>query len=155
MDEHSHLRRLDRVWRDPAIYFVTTCTSQRLKFLARPEIFDIIRDEFISAPKRHGWRVGRFVIMPDHLHFFCTEGSSEAASLSRFVGSFKEWTAKRITKQLGLPPPVWQKQFFDHVLRSDESYDAKWSYARENPVRAGLVAKPEDWPWAGELDILF
>ena len=50
-----------------------------------------------------------------------------------------------------LGPPFWQKEFFDHVLRSDESYESKWLYVRENPVRAGLVSSAEDWPCAGEM----
>jgi len=42
------------------------------------------------------------------------------------------------------PPPVWQRGFFDHLLRSDESYAEKWNYVRENPVRAGLAQSAED-----------
>ena len=49
---------------------------------------------------------------------------------------------------------LWQRRFFDHVLRSDESYAQKWNYVRENPVRAGLVAKAEDWPYAGEIILI-
>jgi hypothetical protein len=41
--------------------------------------------------------------------------------------------------------------FFDHVLRSDESYSQKWNYVRENPARAGLVNSAEDWPYQGEI----
>jgi hypothetical protein len=51
----------------------------------------------------------------------------------------------------GIPSPHWQKDFFDHVLRSDESYSEKWQYMRQNPVRAGLVEKPEDWEFQGEI----
>ena len=51
----------------------------------------------------------------------------------------------------GIPAPHWQKGFFDHVLRSDESYAQKWEYVRDNPVRAGLVKKWEDWPYWGEV----
>jgi len=46
---------------------------------------------------------------------------------------------------------VWQEGFFDHVLRSDESYAEKWNYVRQNPVRAGLVARAEEWPYQGEI----
>ncbi|MDQ3117014.1 MAG: hypothetical protein M3Q86_10470 [Verrucomicrobiota bacterium] len=49
---------------------------------------------------------------------------------------------------------VWQEEFFDHVLRSDESYAEKWEYVRENPTRAGLVEKSDDWPWQGEIEEL-
>jgi putative transposase len=47
-----------------------------------------------------------------------------------------------------LPPPLWQRQFFDHVLRSSESYESKWRYVYENPVR---VDAAEDWPYAGRI----
>ena len=47
--------------------------------------------------------------------------------------------------------PIWQKDFFDRQLRRGESYTAKWHYVRENPVRAGVASKAEDWPWQGEI----
>ena len=47
--------------------------------------------------------------------------------------------------------PIWQRRFFDHVLRSDESYAQKWNYVRENPIRAGLVTVAEDWRYSGEI----
>ena len=46
---------------------------------------------------------------------------------------------------------VWQEGFFDHILRSDESYSQKWNYVRENPVRAGFVTSTEEWPYQGEI----
>ena len=49
---------------------------------------------------------------------------------------------------------AWQDGFFDHLLRSGESYAEKWNYVRMNPVRAGLVARPEDWPYSGEIEKL-
>jgi hypothetical protein len=49
---------------------------------------------------------------------------------------------------------LWQPGFFDHLLRNTESYGQKWEYVRENPVRAGLVARAEDWPYHGEIVVL-
>jgi hypothetical protein len=46
---------------------------------------------------------------------------------------------------------LWQEGFFDHVLRSDESSGQKWSYVCDNPVRAGLVKRSEDWSYQGEI----
>lgn len=46
---------------------------------------------------------------------------------------------------------MWQADYFDRFLRSDESYSEKWDYVRSNPVRAGLAADAEDWPFAGEI----
>jgi REP element-mobilizing transposase RayT len=45
----------------------------------------------------------------------------------------------------------WQPGFFDHLLRQNESYAEKWNYVWQNPVRAKLVSKPEDWPYQGEI----
>lgn len=55
---------------------------------------------------------------------------------------------------MGVEPPIWQVDTFDHILRSAESYAEKWNYVRENPVRAALVAKSDDWPWQGEIQRL-
>ena len=152
---HRHLKRLDRVFSDRPLYFITTCAAERRPFLAAPGIAEILIDEFRQAGMRRRWQVGRYVIMPDHLHFFCAEGGEGPPSnLSAFVGLFKQWTSKRIARSFGLRPPIWQREFFDHVLRSGESYASKWAYVRDNPVRAGLAGRWEDWPYAGEIDVL-
>jgi|SRR5262249_60560303 len=75
-----------------------------------------------------------YVIMPDHVHFFCAP-ECDAKTLPTFVGSWKEWTRKAIKHQVRLITCVWQEEFFDHVLRSSESYAEKWNYVRNNPVR--------------------
>ena len=46
---------------------------------------------------------------------------------------------------------IWERGFFDHVIRNEESYARKWEYVRQNPVRAGLVKFTEDWPYQGEV----
>ncbi len=152
--EHKRLRRLEQVWIDPAIYFVTMCVRDRRPLLANPSAHAIVRSEFVGAHARHGWRVGRYVIMPDHVHFFCASDlSPDGKSMSRFVGAIKEWSAKALVTE-GVTPPIWQKQFFDHLLRRSESYAQKSTYVRENPVRAGLAVRSEDWPYAGEIEML-
>src|SRR5437773_8309993 len=98
---HKHLRRLERVWTQHPIYFVTTCTYQRKAILAREEVAKILIREWSSARKRHGWAIGRYVIMPDHVHFFCAS-ELDAKELSIFVGFWKEWTGKGIKRALGL-----------------------------------------------------
>ena len=88
--------------------------------------------------------------MPDHVHFFVAP-INEAKTLSEFLGRWKEWTTKNILRGVGGTSPLWQHRFFDHVLRSRKSYAEKWEYVRQNPVRAGLASKPEDWPHAGHI----
>jgi REP element-mobilizing transposase RayT len=91
--------------------------------------------------------------MPDHVHFFCRP-RPQAKTLSQFMAAWKQWTAKRLIREIVYDLPVWQAEFFDHVLRSSESYAQKWEYVRGNPLRAGLVTRAEDWPWQGEIEIL-
>ena len=66
-----------------------------------------------------------------------------------------------VARQSGHKPGItsklksfWQPGFFDHLLRHNESYAEKWNYVWHNPVRAGLVARPEDWPYQGEIHVI-
>ena len=146
--EHSHLRRLSKIFiRDPA-YFITTCSKNRRKFLDNPAIHKILREEWEGALDRHRWAIGSYVVMPDHVHFFC-KPTPEASKLSELMQHWKEWTSKRIKKELQLDGTVWQEEFFDHLLRSHESYSEKWNYVEQNPVRAGLTETAADWPYSG------
>jgi REP element-mobilizing transposase RayT len=153
MPSHKHLRRLDRIWVAQPIYFITTCTHGRKPVLGNASAFAILKAEWEGARQRHGWAVGRYVVMPDHVHFFCRP-EPDAKPVSAFVGAWKEWTAKRLCRELQVEVPVWQAAFFDHVLRSAESYSEKWAYVRDNPVRKGLVASAESWMWQGVAEEL-
>jgi len=113
----------------------------------------ILSDEWQNAHNRHGWTIGRFVIMPDHVHFFC-RAELGAKTLPIFMQRWKEWTSKGIARQLKLTGNIWQEEFFDHVLRSSESYGRKWEYVKQNPVRAGLAKSSDQWPWQGEIESL-
>src|SRR6476620_7906516 len=66
---HKHLSRFGRVWIDWPIYFITTCTFKRRPILTCTGIANILIDEWRNAHKRHGWAIGRYVIMPDHVAF--------------------------------------------------------------------------------------
>src|SRR5436305_14920706 len=87
--------------------------------------------------------------MLDHFHAFVAV-DDEKVSLSQWMKSVKNTLSKTMRSKT-ISPPHWQKTFFDHVLRSAESYTEKWNYVRENPVRAGLVNRWEDWPFQGEI----
>ncbi len=140
------LRRLDRVFVDSPIYFITACSVDRRPILDCELEHDAFRTFCLNLPQHGAW-IGRYVLMPDHLHLFL---SVEEISLSNWVKSLKNTLSKTL-RSLGCDAPHWQKGFFDHLLRSGESYSQKWDYVRENPVRAGLVESAEDWPFAGEI----
>jgi len=152
MSDFPHLKRLDWTWQKQPLYFITSCVAGRKKLLATPAVHDILREEWSGLLKRHGWAVGRYVVMPDHVHFFITLSPSGGKPLGQTIGIWKEWTAKRILKAMNEPAPLWQPEFFDHLLRSDESLAEKWDYVCKNPVRAGLTKDAGDWPYAGSID---
>jgi putative transposase len=148
----KHLRRLDRVFDDVRgpVFFITCCVRDRQKVLADGRVAHILVEAWQTSPEVYGWFVGRYVVMPDHVHFFAGPRGDEAKSLSQFLASWKRWT-RRCMREQGGPGFAWQREFFDHLLRSDESYEQKWEYVRANPVRAGLVSNPDEWPYQGEL----
>jgi REP-associated tyrosine transposase len=87
--------------------------------------------------------------MPDHVHLFVAL-PIQGISLEKWVQALRSVLGKRLLS-LGFNKPHWQEGFFDHVLRSQESYSQKWDYVRMNPVRAGLCQTPEEWPYQGEI----
>jgi putative transposase len=130
------------------IYFVTAGTAGRRALPANDQIHEMFLEFARRASDRGAW-VGRYVLMPDHLHLFVTN-EDDRIQLSGWIGSLKNCISKTLRGR-GELSPHWQKGFFDHIMRGAESYSQKWDYVRANPVRAGLVARPEEWPYAGEI----
>ncbi len=140
--------RLSCIFPNNPVYFVTACTYRRRAFLATDAANQAFLRFGARAYSAHNIAVGRYVIMPDHIHLFvCGPDNFE---LGRWIGILKQCLAKRVVRAPSADP-VWERGCFDHVLRNDESYAQKWNYVRENPVRAGLVANADDWPYAGEI----
>jgi hypothetical protein len=76
----------------------------------------------------------------------------ESGGRKHSVRFWKSFSARRWPHRKDAP--VWQRHFWDTQLRRGENYDVKWNYVVENPVRASLVPRAEDWPYQGELNIL-
>ena len=141
------LERLFSVVR--SFYFLTFNTSMRARILARPEIHTVFRAFCQTAFNQYDVAVGRYVLMPDHIHLFVVFPPT-GINLSRWVQALRTVLGKELLR-LGQQKPHWQEGFFDHVLRSSDSYSEKWDYVRLNPVRAGLCRNPEDWRYQGEI----
>ena len=148
----SRLHRLDRVFTDAPIYFVTLCVQPRRRVLDDPRVHAAVV-RFGRRGTAVGCRLGRYVLMPDHLHAFVAfDATAEpaAARLSAWAKALKGCISQA-WREAGLGGVRWQKGFFDHVLRTTESYAEKWGYVALNPVRAGLVSEPGAWPFQGEI----
>ena len=160
--KRKHLPRLDCILvRGAPVYFITVCVESRARVLADHAVAEVLTEAWRHSWEAHGWMIGRYLVMPDHVHFFASPGLDTARDLSVFMGCWKRATTIRIRKLQAaghrrMPRPserplAGQKEFFDHLLRSDESYAQKWDYVRQNPVRAGLVSDPDGWPQQGEI----
>ncbi|MCA1594435.1 MAG: transposase [Acidobacteria bacterium] len=129
-------------------YFVTFNTYKRLPLLARPEIHETFHSFCIRA-QEHNVAVGRYMIMPDHVHLFVAL-SPTGLTLSEWIQALKKVLGKQLLR-LAEQKPHWQEGFFDHVLRNSESYGQKWDYVQMNPVRSGFCREAEDWLYQGEI----
>ena len=87
--------------------------------------------------------------MPDHLHL-TLEGTRDNSDLRRCVKVFKQRVAYVLRTEFSVPR-AWQEGYYDHVLRSDETTDLVVRYVLDNPVRAGLVARAEEYQFSGAL----
>ncbi|HSQ01005.1 MAG TPA: transposase [Candidatus Dormibacteraeota bacterium] len=128
----------------PIIVFATVCTAHRRPVLAQPAAATTLREAWLRADT---WFVGRYVVMPDHVHLFCAP--RDDVTLVRWVRFWKaittrRWPGPRLR-------PLWQRDCWDTQLRSATSYTEKWEYVRWNPVRHGLVHHPDEWPYQGEM----
>jgi len=130
----------------PVIVFVTVCAKMRKPILATEAAHQTLVAAWHAA---ESWLVGRYVIMPDHVHLFCAPVEIHPQPLLRWVSYWKSQAARNWPNPDDAP--VWQRHFWDTQLRRDENYTQKWQYVLENPVRAGLVRRAEEWPYAGEM----
>jgi putative transposase len=156
-DKPPRLRLIFQRFNAP-VYFVTFNTHTRASLLATPEVHHgFVRYCRRASDFRVG--VGRYVLMPDHIHLFVCFGAGCTTTLSEWIKGLKRELDRVLHstggKPLNLPgqklTSFWQPGFDDHLLRNDESYAAKWNYVFQNPVRAGLISRAEDWPYAGEI----
>src|SRR6266542_2146876 len=85
--DRTHLSRLRNVWIENPLYFLTCCTAKRRPLLANPRSSAVLTAAWANSPQFHGWSVGRYVIMPDHVHFFARP-AADAKSLPEFI---RDW----------------------------------------------------------------
>ena len=141
-------RNLPHLQNDAKRHFLTFCTLNRW----------ILPDEaktFVLQSMLHDHEKILFVdcavVMPDHAHMIFVpivdEGRNEMVSLARITQAIKSSSAHIINHRLGRKGRIWQEESFDHVLRCSETLDQKIDYVVNNPVRAGLVTTPTDYPW--------
>jgi len=128
----------------PNIFFVTVNAKDRVLWIGQTPVQSDLVDIWGKAAT--AWRVGYFLLMPDHLHFFCApyELGSELDAWIKF------W--KRLFSQLHPNEDwQWQRRAFHHRMRDRVEYEEKLRYVQENPLRKGLAKGLDDWKFQGRV----
>jgi putative transposase len=115
--------------------FLDGCHGRCL--LRQPELAKIVADSLLHFDRQR-YRMGDFIVMPNHVHLLAVFRSAEA--LKEQCDSWLHYTAFRINQRTGEKGKFWQQEPFDHLVRSPEQYDYLRHYIADNPHKAGLKA---------------
>jgi len=142
---------------DPAFYastdhivFITVCTFNRRQAFVRPDLNQLVVDELRALQERYHCSVYTYCLMLDHLHYL-VRPTQDGVSVLTFANRFKGSSTNQ-SWAVGWQGKLWQRGCWDHIVRTEESLLAIAQYILDNPVRKGVVARAEDWPWSGHMN---
>lgn len=128
-------------------YFLTFCTYERHRLFVTADRVAVVHAQFLRAATLARVQVLAYCFMPNHVHLL-TEGQSEDSDGKRFIAHAKQLSGFHFKKQFA-GERLWQRYGFERTLRTDESTLRVARYMLENPVRAGLVTRVQDYPFLG------
>ena len=129
-------------------YFLTISTSQRARAFVSSDAVGIVLEHLVRTSESQWFAVIAYCFMPDHLHAV-VEGVRDASDFQEFVRIFKQQSAFNWKRATGRT--LWHRGYAERVLRSHDDTTIAIRYVIENPVRAGLVPAPEDYPYLGSM----
>jgi putative transposase len=154
-------------------FFTANLLNRRSVLLT--ERIDALREATRRTQRRYPFRIDAFVVLPEHIHAVWTLPPDDADFTMRWRW-IKAWFSRSIAKEERRSPVrkargergIWQRRFWEHLIRNDADYARHVEYCYINPVKHGLVRRVQDWPfssfhrdvqagivpsdWAGEVD---
>ena len=127
------------------MFFVTVNRRRALGPLADHE-YQLVLDAVAESRHKLHFLLYGYVLMPDHWHALIW--TRYPLTISRVVQDIKWISASALNRSGGTSGSVWQHQFWDRFVRHAKEFRERLTYMHLNPVRKGLAAKPEDWPWS-------
>jgi len=127
-------------------YFLTFCTNYRRHAFQNGDVVNLVLAQISRTARESAFELLAYCFMPDHLHLL-VEGTGDNSNCRRFIKSAKQYSGYYFEKDF--KQKLWQRYGFERVLRDDEATLVVARYILNNPVRAGLVADPRDYPFAG------
>jgi putative transposase len=129
-------------------YFVTISTKEQQDIFTDLNAVNAHLDVLNSCCKKENFSIWAYCFMPDHLHLILL--AQENSDLIKFIRIYKQLSGYRYKKETG--KVLWQKSFYDHILRKEENIPQVIKYILENPVRKGMVEYCADYPFSGSLE---
>jgi len=114
-------------------------------YLKDPSVAGMVQDALLFHDQKK-YRLAAWVVMPNHVHLLCTPCVGQ--TLPRIMHSLKSFTSNEANKMLNRSGRFWQKEYFDRYIRNARHFAKVVKYIENNPVRARLCEKPEDWPFS-------
>lgn len=148
------MSRYRRLYIPGGTYFFTVTLADRTATTLVGEI-DLLRSVYASVIQEHPIKCEAMVILPDHIHAVWTLPAGDADFSIRWKkikGRFSQHCRARGTpsrsKLAKGEKGVWQRRFWEHAIRRPEDFQEHIHYCWWNPVKHGLVQRPEDWPYS-------
>ena len=139
------MSRLRRLFITGKIFFVT-CDVLRTRAMLTEDEFDLLAAVFDQVRERRGFLLSGYVFMPDHWHGLLYPAPADA--LPRLMGAIKIASNRTFNRSRRTRGEFWHLRYFDRAIRTVKEYRDALQYIHTNPVKKGLVKKPEDWPWS-------
>jgi putative transposase len=127
-------------------YSLTFCTYQRRPLFITEAVVALVLSQISRAAVEAQFAVVAYCFMPDHVHLLI-EGLAVSCDCRRFIVRAKQYSGFQFSRLHG--DRLWQRYAFEHVLRDDELAMVVAKYILENPIRAGLVRRVDDYPFVG------
>jgi len=145
-DNPGHLRTFDYVglYR----YFLTFCTDYRQRLFTDADAVSLVLSQIMRAAREERFAMVAYCFMPDHAHLLA-QAEHESSDCRGFIKQAKQFSGFYYSQRFGRR--LWQRYGFERVLRNDEATLAVARYIFENPIRAGLVSRVEDYPFLGSM----
>jgi len=128
-------------------YSIRFCTFERKQRFVKQDVVDLTLRQFLRAAAEERFEILAYCFMPDHVHLLI-QGASDDSDCTRFIFRAKQYSGFYYSRQYE-KEKLWQRYCFERVLRSDEATLVVARYIVANPVRAGLVSQPADYPFVG------
>jgi REP element-mobilizing transposase RayT len=132
------------------IYFLTFCCEGRRQLFRDQSLASNILSTLKNISESNAFLVHGYCLMPDHFHLI-VKGARDESDLIHFAKTLKQLTAFRRKEKTG--ERLWQRRYYDHILRPNDSLDQVLWYVWLNPVRAGLCTDARSYPYSGSFTL--